>query len=213
MRFLVAAALLVLLLGCANLANLFLARGARREQDLGVRAALGASRWKLVRPVILEALIIGLAGAALALVGTALSFETLRRYVPPIAYGAAPIGVDGRVGLFSFVLGSAGGAMLAAIVAWRTSRKDIVALIHRRGSITVSKRFGSPMLAVQIATALVLVFGATLAARAFISVLRVPLAFTPDEVATVLVSPPPAITGSERQSLYLSTHRSPGRHA
>jgi len=192
MRYLLAASILVLLIGCANLANMFLARAKRRERDLGVRAALGASRIRLLRPLVFEAVIIGLAGAALALVVTEVSFDALLRHVPPVAYGAAAVGVDARVVVLGLTLGAATGALFAAVAALRASRVDVLALLQRRMARAsgVSRRFGRPLIAAQVALALVLVFGAALTTRAFITVLQVPLGFTPENVVTIRVLPP-----------------------
>src|SRR5262245_3883846 len=203
MRFLLAASILVLLIGSANLASIFLARARRRERDAGVRSALGASRARLIRPVAIEAALIGLTGAALAVIVTRLTFDALVRQVPPIAYSAAQVGVDGRVTLFGLALGAVSGALFAGGAAWRTSRLDAMTIIQRRsaGTSALSRRFGAPMVATQAALAIMLVFGASLAARALVSVLSIPLAFDPANVATIRVSPGLA-TGSERQTLY-----------
>ena len=190
MRFLLAASALVLMIGCANLANMLLARTRLREREIGVQAALGASRAGLLRPLLIEAALMGVAGAAAALVVTSLAFDVLLRQVPPAAIGQAPVGVGGRVIVFALGLGVAGGLAFAVLPAWRASRLDALALI--RGTSQTSGRrdaVGRPMLAAQVALAVVLVFGAVIAARAFVSVLQIPLGFDPDNVITVTVSP------------------------
>lgn len=199
MRLLLAAALLVLLVGCANLANLFLARLQHRQRDLGVRAALGASRARVLRPLAFEAMVVGLAGSVLALMVTILSIDALLRLVPPIAYGSAAVGVDLRVGAFAIALGSLGAGLFAALVAWRISRLDLIAIIQRRlaGPSSLSRRFGQPMIAVQVAVTLVLVFGAVIAGRAFVSVLQVPLGFDAERVVTIDAATPGATGGRD----------------
>jgi predicted lysophospholipase L1 biosynthesis ABC-type transport system permease subunit len=79
MAFLMIAAALVLLIGCANLANMLLARSRSRERVIGMCAALGATRLRIVRPIVFETVIVGVASAALALLVTAISFDLLLR--------------------------------------------------------------------------------------------------------------------------------------
>ncbi len=189
MTFVFAAAGLVLLIGCANLANMLLARSHRRERETGVCAALGASRVRLVRPVILEAVLIGLSGAALAVLVTAGMFDALLRQVPPVAYRGAPVGVDARVIVFALALGLLSGLFFSVAPAWRSASVDAQSLLQGRRDGGRRWRFGRPMVAVQVALAIVLVFGAVVAGRAFLAVLRVPLGFSPENVVTIRVWP------------------------
>ena len=202
MRFLLAASLLVLLLGCANLANMLLARTRLREREIGVQAAIGASRSELLRPLIVEALILGVLAAIGALAMTALAFEMLLRQVPPAAVGQAPVGVDGRVALFTMALGLLASIAFAIVPAWRASRLDATVLL--RGTAFGSDRrgsFGRPMLVTQAAVAVVLVFGGLIAARALAAVLSVPLGFDPERVITVRYFPS-GDDGAARQTAY-----------
>ena len=195
MRFLFAAALLVLLLGCANLANMLLARGRRFERDTAVRSALGASRTRVVRPLLIEAVLIGVAGSALAVIVTSLGFDALLRQVPAAAYGRADVGVDLRVVLMGLALGLGGGLLFAVVPSLRAIRLDVLALLQVRHRGSNSQwRLGRPMIAVQAALAVVLVFGAAIAVRAFISVLQTPLGFDPTNVVRLDLAPPRGTT-------------------
>lgn len=195
MRFLFAAALLVLLLGCANLANMLLARGRSFERDTAVRSALGASRLRIIRPLLIEAVLIGGAAAVMALVATSLGFDALLRQVPTAAYGGAPVGLDLRVALMGLALGLGGGLLFAVLPALRSARLDVLALLQGRHRGSRSQwRIGRPMIAVQVALAVVLVFGAAIAARAFVSVLRTPLGFDPENVVRLQLLPPRGTT-------------------
>jgi putative ABC transport system permease protein len=192
MRFLLAASGLVLLLGCANLANMLLARARRRERETGVRVALGASRVRIVRPVVIESLLIGVAGAAVALAGAYLSFDWLIREVPRVVYRNAEVGMDARIVAFTLALGFVAGLLFSVIPAWRAFRVDAVALMQGRayaGRI-LGGVLGRPMIAVQVALAIVIVFGAVIAARALLAVLTVPLGFSPERVITISVRAP-----------------------
>jgi len=195
MRFLLAAAALVLLVGCANVANMLLARGHGYERETAVRSALGASRSRIVRPLIFEALIIGSVGAVLAVLLTAAGFSALLEQVPSAAYGNARVGIDLRVGLMSLALGLAGGVVFAVMPAMRAARVDVLAILQSRvGRARTPWRAGRVLLAGQVALAVVLVLGAAIAARAFVSVLRTPLGFDPDRVVQLDVAAPRGTT-------------------
>ncbi len=196
MMLLMAAAAFVLLIGCANLANMLLARSRSRERELGVCAALGATRFRLVRPIFFETLIVGLAAAVAALLVTATSFDMLRRQVPPTAYGSAAVGFDARVAAFTLALGVLAGFAFAVVPAWWASRLDVQTLHRRERNPSAWRRvaFGRPMIIVQVALAIVLLFGAVIAGRAFVSVLRVPLGFSPDNLIVVNAQPNPFTT-------------------
>jgi predicted permease len=194
MRFMLAAAVLVLLLGCANLANMLLARGRRLERETAMRAALGASAVRIVRPVILEALLVGAAASALAVGVTAVGFDALRRQVPASVYGSTPVGVDTRVMLVGLALGVAAALLFAAVPVWRAQRLDVQTVMHGRQRQRGGRaaRAGRPMVVAQVALAIVLVFGAVIAARAFVAVLNTPLGFDPSGVLTIAAPEPPA---------------------
>ncbi len=204
--FLLAAAGLVLFIGCTNLAIMLLVRGHRAMRETGVRAALGATRFQLVLPVILESALIGLAGAVLALAITSLSWNFLLKQVPPTVYGGpggAPIGIDLRVALFALALGLLGGVLFAVVPAWRSSRRDVQSLIHgREERIMRRERLGRPLVALQVALAVVLMFGALTVGRAFQALLNEPLGFDPHNVLTINVVPTTG-TPLERQAFYV----------
>jgi len=196
------AAGLVLLIGCANLANMLLARMHRRERELAVHAALGASPLRLVRPIVFETLFVGSAAAVTAFVVTVLTFDALQREVPPVAYGRAFIGVDLRVAIFTIALGLTSGVVLAASAAWRVVRIPALAVLG--GSYRERRRtrvLGRPMVAVQVAVSIVLVVGALTVTRRFVDVLNVPLGFEPDRLIALGVSPS-SLEGRELQEFF-----------
>ncbi|MCI0392516.1 MAG: ABC transporter permease [Acidobacteria bacterium] len=202
MTFLLAGSALVLLLGCASLAILFLARIRRSEHETGIRIALGASRIRLIRPMILEAALISAAGAAFAILMTMVTSDALLRQVPRIAYGNAAVGVDLRVILFALALWFLVIASLSIVIALRSTRFDVQALIQgRRQGVSRRGGIGRPLIAIQVALAIALTFGASIAGRAFLSVMRMPLGFNPDNVITVAFTSD-AKTGAERQAIY-----------
>lgn len=190
MRLLVASATLILLIGCANLANLLLVRGQRRERDTAMRLALGARPIRIIRPLLFEAALIGAAGAGLAMALAATVFQTLMRLIPPAAYGSAPVGVSGRVAAIATGMSLIGALIFSAVPAWRATRLDVLALIQRRVAPgRVRAWVGRPMIAAQVALSFVAVIGAVAAARAFVAVANTPLGFSPEGVARIDAEP------------------------
>jgi putative ABC transport system permease protein len=189
MQLLVAAAAFVLLIGCANLANMLLARTRRREREIGLHVALGATPLRVIRPIVFETLIVGIAAALLAVSVTALTFDLLLRQVPPVAYGNVTISFDFRVAAFAMMLGVVAGLLFAVLPAWWSARHDARALVHGRLSQGSGRRGFGPMITAQVALAIVLVFGATITGRAFISVLLIPLGFSPDRLIVLNARP------------------------
>jgi predicted permease len=191
MTLLVVAAGLVLLVGCGNLAIMLLVRTRRREAQLGVLMALGATRVRIVRPLLFEALVIGLGGASVGLLAATFGFSLLLRQVPPVAYGSATVGIDTRVAVFGLTLGLASGLIFGAVPAWRATALDVQALLVGRARF-IRRRQGSaggPLVVSQVAVAVVLVFASVVAARAFVGALRTPLGFTPDNIVLLRVDP------------------------
>jgi putative ABC transport system permease protein len=190
MGFLLAASVFVLLVGCAHLANMFLVQTKAGEQEIGMRLALGAGPLRLIRPVVFQALMISVAGAVLAVLATAASFDFLLTQVPPAAYRTAPVGMSLRVVAYALLLGVAASLVFSVAPAWRLAGFDALALIQRRvRQDGAHRKIGGPMIATQVTLAIVLVFGAAVAVRALISVLNTPLGFTSDNVATADVFP------------------------
>jgi len=169
---------------------MLLTRTRRREREIGLQVALGATRLRLVRGIFFETLIVGLTAALLAMVVTASTFDLLIRQVPPIAYGNVTVGLDLRVAVFSVVLGIVAGIFFAVLPAWWSARLDVRTLIGGSPSGEGRRRRGfGPMITAQVALAIVLVFGAVIAGRAFISVLQIPLGFSPDNLIVINARP------------------------
>jgi predicted permease len=131
------------------------------------------------------------AAALLALLVTALTFDLLLQQVPPVAYGPASIRLDVRVAVFALTLGVVSGLAFAVIPAWWSTRADAHTLISGANRTAPSKSgaLGHPMVSLQVALAIVLVFGAAIAGRAFVSALRVPLGFSPANLLVINASP------------------------
>jgi predicted permease len=181
------AVLLVLLIACANVANLMLARAAGRSAEHGVRTALGAGRLRLVRLILTEAFLVSLAGG---IFGTALVFagvEVIARLNPGNIPGVADASPDGRVLLFAIGLSAVSAILFGCVPAFAASRVDVVAFLKQGGrSITVaSGRFRRALIALEVALSVILLVGAGLLIRSYIGLEAVDKGF--DE-STVVAS-------------------------
>ncbi len=159
-------ALAVLLVACANVGNLLLARGLRRRTELAVRAGLGAGRGALVRQLLVESLLLGLAGGAAALLVALWGGAVVRAYlIPRAAAGAPPF--DPRVLAFTAVLALVTGVLAGIAPAWQAIRTDVAAALRTSGRDlgAVRGRLRSVLLATQVALTLVLLVGAGLFVR------------------------------------------------
>jgi putative ABC transport system permease protein len=190
---------LVLLIACANVANLMLARGTARRRELAVRSALGASRGRVARPLLLEASVVALAGA---LLGVGVAFVGIRGLVsldPGNIPNLAAAGVDGGVLLFCAALTLA----TALIVGWlpalrysRYSKTDPQSVLSdgSRGtdSAPARRRLRSLLVMGEVMMAAIVLVGAGLLVRSFAELSRVQTGFDPSETALAQVSLPAA---------------------
>jgi putative ABC transport system permease protein len=166
--FFLGAVSLILLIGCANVANLLLARSGERSRELALRAALGADRWRIVRGLLVESFLLALGGTILGVLlaqwGTA-AFKSLAPVSTPRLSG---VGVDGRVLVFALVLSVATTMLFGLAPAIRAARADLAgALRDGRGSNRRGGLAGRVLVAGELALAMVLVTGAGLLARSF----------------------------------------------
>jgi predicted permease len=161
---------LVLLVACANLAGLLLARGTARGRELGVRAALGAGRLALVRQLAMESLLLALAGGVLGLLVAHWGARLLALYTVP-HYGRGvrlDLGLDLRILVFTFGVSALAGVLFGLLPAWRSSRLDLTTTIRNQIGLAggESGQFWNKVLVVaQIAITCCLLIGAGLFVR------------------------------------------------
>jgi len=179
----------VLLIACANVANLMLARGSARRRELAVRNALGAARGRLVRQLLVEALVLvtggGLLGVALAIAGV----KALVRLDPGNIPGLQSAGVDVSVLAFSIALTLVTGVVIGLAPALRQSRVDPHGALadagRGSGAATVRQRLRRLLVVAEVALAVVVLVASGLLLRSFLAMTRVPLGF--DARGTVAV--------------------------
>jgi putative ABC transport system permease protein len=194
LRMLLGAVVLVLLVACANVANLFLVRSTSYRRELAVRAALGASRARIVRQLLGEAAILGIAGGALGLLVARGLVRTLIAIGPADLPRAAEVGIDLRVAAFTLLV-SLGASLLVGIApALQAARRDLrEALQHGdRGSSAGGNRLRAALVFGEVALSSVLLMTAALLARSFQHVQAVDPGFRPSQVLTIRLSLPRA---------------------
>jgi predicted permease len=187
---------LVLLIACANVANLMLTRASSRTREMAVRAALGAGRWRLVRQLLAESVTLAVAGGIAGLLLAAWGVHVIARLIPASAGGgilavAAPT-VDGNVLLFALAASIFTGILFGLAPAVSVTRPDLAEGIKEGAQVAIPggrRGWLRGVLAVaEISLALVLLIGAALLIKSFDRVLQVNPGFAPERVLTMDIS-------------------------
>jgi predicted permease len=200
---------LVLLLACANVANLLLVRGSVRARELALRAALGADRWRLTRHLLTEA---ALLAAAAGTAGVAVAFglvQLLRPYAEFRLPFASDISLDARTALFSIALSAATALLIGVLPVLHVSRSNLAARLRggAGGSNDVgglaARRIRDTLVAAQFALAITVVVGAGLLIQSVRRVSAVPLGYDEHGVVSFSISPSRAKYGAPEQAAAL----------
>jgi putative ABC transport system permease protein len=177
MLMLLGAVVLVLLIACANVANLMLVRATGRSREMGIRAALGASPWRLVRGLLVEGVMLALAGAALGVALASVGIRVLRAWLPAGLPRVASIGMDERVLVTAIAAAVLTGLFFGIIPALQSSRPDLVGSLKEGGrSATAGGRaqqLRSVLVVAEVALAVILLVGAGLFTGSFVRLMRV----------------------------------------
>jgi predicted permease len=189
------AVMVLLAVGSTNVALLLLARAAGRQQELSVRAAIGATRTRLIRQLVTEAVLLAMAGC---LAGAALAYQSVPRIVrglPENSFpNAASIQVDTPVLLFAVAISLATGLLCGLWPAIRSSRPDIARVIQsqtaRTSGTRKGRRYQTLLIAGQAALTVVLLAAAGASIRAFLHLYQAPLGFDPKHLLTVALQFP-----------------------
>ncbi|MBP7481397.1 MAG: ABC transporter permease [Lacunisphaera sp.] len=194
---LVGAVGLVLLIACVNLANLLLARGVSRLQELAVRLALGATPQTLARTVLLESLLLSLLGGGAGIALAAVGLPALTSQLPPgLIPRSASIGVDGTALLFAVIVSVLTGLIFGLLPAWQVLRANVNELLKSGGARGGSSRFAASvqgtLIASQVALTLIVLTGAGLLMQSLLTMQRTSPGFDPANVLTLRISPPPS---------------------
>jgi len=189
-----AAVSFVLLIACANFANLLLARSAERQREFVIRGALGAGRWRLMRQLLVESLLLSLAGGAAAVLLAFWGTNLLVSFKPENLPRLSEIGVDGRVLGFTLGISILTGLIFGLVPAWAASRGRVGDALKEGGRSATAgssrQRLRSTFVVVELAVALVLLVGAGLLVKTFWKLRAVEPGFNPDHVVTMRVELP-----------------------
>jgi predicted permease len=178
---------LVLLIACANLANLLLARSASRRKELAVRVALGAGRWRIVRQLLAESVLLAGAGGVFGLLVAVWSFVALRQLIPPGLIGPATLGLNGQVLTFTLGLSVLAGILFGLVPAWQATQVDVDEALKQSGARTGTghPRMQNALVVVEVALALVLLIGAGLLIQTFYRLRQIDVGFRAENLLTV----------------------------
>ena len=195
----------VLLIACVNVANLLLARAAARESEMAVRAALGASRPRLVRQLLTESVILSLVGAGLGLLLAVWGVEGLKSLEPQGIPRLADVRVDERVMAFTTLLAVLTGLIFGVFPAFQSTRTALAGALKESGRGTLTTRSGSrlrgALVIAEMALAVLLLAGAGLLIRSFARLAAVDPGFKVDEALTFELSLPDARYAEDGQQI------------
>src|SRR3984957_13380651 len=202
LRVLFAAVGFLLLIACANVANLLLARATRRSHEFAVRAALGASHPRIVRQLLIENLLLAALGGTLGLLIAFGATRAALQVLPGTLPRAGEVSLDGRVLLFTMGLSLFAAIIFGLSPALKSSRVDLQEVLREsgRGSSGTRHRLQGAFVAVEIAMALVLLIGAGLMVRSLTALWRVNPGYNPNGAITFSVSMPSSSTTTSAET-------------
>src|ERR1700754_2939114 len=196
----------VLLIACANVANLMLARASGRQKEIALRAALGASRWRIIRQLLTESSIVALLGGTLGILVAFWGIDALRAANPGDAAKFAPgwdqLGINFTVLIFTIALSLLSGLLFGLAPALQVSKPNLNDALKEGSRQTSgrSNRLRSSLVVAEVALSLVLLVGAGLFFRSFITLFKTDPGFNPDSVLTMNLILPSTKYKEEQQS-------------
>jgi putative ABC transport system permease protein len=178
----------VLLVACANLTNLLLARATARGREIALRISIGASPRQIVRQLVAEGLVVGVLAAGAGLLLARWGVDALLRMAPSTLPRLETVGMDAGVAGFAIAVSVVCAFAVSVVPAWQAARADVASTL--KTSVTSAARARTTrglLVAGQLALSLILLAGATLMARAFVNLRQVPLGFDPHGAVTMNV--------------------------
>jgi predicted permease len=193
----------VLVIACANVASLLLARSAAREKEMAVRAALGAGRWRITRQLLTESGLLALLGAAVGLLFAKGALRVVAALAGESMPRAAEISLDPPVLLFSGLVAVLTGILFGLAPAWHVSRVDLQGTLKEAGRGATSSRAGlrQGLVVAEVALTFVLLAGAGLLLLSFHRLLQVNPGFAADQVLTFRINLPEVKYQSDEQEI------------
>jgi len=188
------AAFAVLLLACVNVAGLLLGRAASRSREIGVRAALGATRWRIGRQLLIESVVLATGGGALGIALAYGAVAALARFGPSDMPRLQSIGVDAQVLLFAVIVTFGSALVFGLVPALRLARTGVAESLKEGGRSVAGASTQSTrraLAAVEVALAFVLVVSSGLLLRSFVAMISTPPGFDANGVITASIDLPP----------------------
>lgn len=189
------AVIFVLLIACSNVANLLLARGAARQKEISIRMALGAGRFRIIRQLLAEALLLALIAGGLGLLVAMWTVKALKTMNPAILPRLNELSIDGSVLAFGLLISLATGVLFGLFPALRASRPDLNETLKEgaRGSGAAGgHRVRGALVIVEVGLSVALLIGGGLLLRSFWKLQDVKPGFEPDHLLTMRISLPPS---------------------
>jgi putative ABC transport system permease protein len=211
LRLLLGAVACVLLIACANVANLQLARALSRGKELAVRAALGASQWQLMRQMLIESILLGIFGAIAGIMLAVWSLDAILALSPARVARFQETRIDLVALFFTGAVALSSGILVGLWPAWRVSKNAALSMaLHEDGARGGSggprqQRARSALVITQVALAVVLLAGAGLTLKSFWRAQNAPINFDPSNLLTVGISLPDArYAGDEKITAFFN---------
>jgi predicted permease len=197
---------MVLLIACANVANLALARASTRRKEIAVRLSMGAGRWTIARQFLIESLILSITGGAVGMLLAIWCVQALKGLLHSHLTGSDQISIDPQVLLFTLTISIVTGVLFGIVPAYSASRGDVNDALKdsARGTSASGGGVRRTLVTAEIAIALVLLVGAGLLMRSFVRLRAIDAGFDPHNVLTMTISVAgrPEYVGPSRENVY-----------
>jgi putative ABC transport system permease protein len=204
LMLLIVAVAFVLLIGCANVANLLLARATTRSREVSIRAALGATRLRLIRQLLTESVLLALMGGLAGILLAVCAMPTLLRMSPPDIRNFTAIGVNRDVLWFSVPASLLSGIFFGLVPALHASGGSLSSSLKEgeRGSTSGRGKTRSALVVAEVGLSLILLIGSGLLVKSFVRLMRVDPGFDPSRLLAFNVGLPPTSYPSQQDEFY-----------